>query len=189
MIKKFFLMAGLCLCTTDVVAQVENPLGNADFGLEYSYGYDSSFSMAYRGQWHLNKYFTWDVLKWRMSGDFNNDYDSHKQSMTNALTTGFRAYTPTFGPGMKFFASTGAGWGYYSTFDKPEKKWSWKGPKRYNKTHNLAADFSAGLFVWHGLYVSYDYQLLHNNSRGNHGNHFINIGVEIGSFPAKWFAE
>lgn len=188
MIKKIILLAALCLCTTGIFAQVKNPCEKYDFGLELGYGYDSSLNGVFRGQWHLNKYITWDMLQWRWAQDLNNAYDSHKFSMTNALTTGLRVYTPTFGPGMKLFASTGAGWGHYCTWDKPEKKWSWKGPEKYNKTNNLAADFGGGLF-WQCFYISYNYQHLHNNSRGNYGNHFINIGIEFGSIPTKWLED
>lgn len=187
MIKKTLLLAALCLSATAVMAQVKNPCEKYDFGYDLGYGYDSSFNMAIRGQWHLNKYITWDMLQWRWAEDFNNSYDFHKYSMTNALTTGLRVYTPTFGPGMKAFAAAGAGWGHYFTWDKAEH---FLGKVDHcSKTHNFAADFSAGLFVWHGIYLSYGYQLLHNNSRGNYGNHFINIGIELGSMPAKWFED
>lgn len=184
--KKTFLLAALCLSATAVMAQVKNPFEKYDLGIELGYGYDSSFNVAIRGQWHFNKYLTWDMLQIRRASDFNNTYDSHKWSDTYAITTGLRVYTPTFGPDMKLFASAATGWGYYYTCDKPEK-W-YKESKKYNKTHNLDADFSGGLF-WKCLYISYSYQLLHNNSRGNYGNHFINIGIELGSMPAKWFKE
>lgn len=184
MIKKLFLIATLCFSSVSLMAQDAPYPYKWGAGAEYGYG-SALNPYTVRGQYYFNKYLTWDFLQYRMGIDFNNAYDSRDYSMTNALTTGLRVYTPTFGPGMKAFAAAGAGWGHYFTWDKAEH---FLGKVDHcSKTHNFAADFSAGLFVWHGIYLSYSYQLLHNNSRGNYGNHFFNLGVEFGSMPAKWF--
>lgn len=188
MTKKIILMAAFCLSTSSLMAQ-ENEYITYPFkwgaGVEFGYGSDSHFDIAYRGQYYINKYLTWDALQFRVIGFGKNTIDNRDYSERGSLTTGLRAYTPTFGPGLKAFASAGAGWGIYYTWDKPEKIKLFQKVPRYNVTHNLAADFSAGLFVWNCLYVSYGCQLLHNNTRGNDVNHFVNVGVEFGSFKFK----
>lgn len=187
--KKIILIAALCLSTSSIMAQ-ENEYITYPFkwgmGMEFGYGSDSHFDIAVRGQYYINKYLTWDALQLRAIDFGKNTIDNRDYSERGLFTTGLRAYTPTFGPGLKAFASAGAGWGIYYTWDKPEKKFTpiWKN-HFYNVTHNLAADFSAGLFVWNCLYVSYGCQLLHNNTRGNDVNHFVNVGVEFGSLKFK----
>lgn len=189
MIKKIILIAALSLSTSSLMAQ-ENEYITYPFkwgmGMEFGYGSDSHFDIAVRGQYYINKYLTWDALQLRAIDFGKNTIDNRDYSERGSLTTGLRAYSPTFGPGLKAFASAGAGWGIYYTWDKPEKKFTpiWKN-HYYNVTHNLAADFSAGLFVWNFLYVSYGCQLLHNNTRGNDVNHFVNVGVEFGSLKIK----
>lgn len=189
MIKKIILLAALCLSTSSAMAQEDSYITYPfkwGAGVEFGYGSDSHFDIAVRGQYYINKYLTWDALQLRAIDFGKNTIDNRDYSERGSLTTGLRAYTPTFGPGLKAFASVGTGWGMYYTWDKPEKKFTpiWKN-HFYNVTHNLAADFSAGLFVWNCLYVSYGCQLLHNNTRGNDVNHFVNVGVEFGSFKFK----
>lgn len=182
MIKKFFLITTLCLCASSAMAQKTESYPYK-LGLGMAFGYGSALDFTIRAQYHFNKHVTWDMLQFKDAEDFNSHIDNHNYSESMSLTTGLRAYTPTFGRGFKAFASAGVGWGRYHTMDKaiffrPTADF-------YNKTHNLAADFSTGLFVWQGVYVSYNCQLLHNNGRGNHVNHFANIGFELGSFKLK----
>lgn len=187
MMKKFILMAALCLSTSSLRAQEDGYMTwpyKWGVGAEFGYGSDSHFDIAVRGQYYINKYLTWDALQLRAIDFGKNTIDNRDYSERGSLSTGLRAYTPTFGPGLKAFASAGAGWGIYYTWDKPEKIKLFQKVPRYNVTHNLAADFSAGFF-WNCLYVSYGCQLLHNNNRGNDICHFVNIGVEIGSIRIK----
>lgn len=181
MIKKIIILAALCLSTTSVMAQEENPFKKFDIGFEL--GYASALDIGVRFQNHFNKHLTWDMIQVRTAQDYSNTLDANKYLSTWSISTGLRAYTPTFSPGFKAFAAAGLGWGYYHTTDhfiSPIFDTSGK-----NKTHNLAADFSAGLFVWQGVYVSYGCQIFHNNSRGNHIDHLFNIGFELGSFKFK----
>lgn len=186
MIKKIIILAAFCLSTSSVMAQEVYPYKWGG-GIEFNAGSGAAFGATFRGQYYINKYLTWDMLQFRAYSEINNRIDSHDWSEEFSLTTGLRAYTPTFGPGLKAFAAGGVGYGFYHTYDKPEKWWGsprWK-TDFYSSTHNLSADLSAGLFVWQGVYVSYGCQIFHNNSRGNHIDHLFNIGFELGSFKFK----
>lgn len=184
MIRKIILITALCLSASALKAQ-ETSYSPYPYrlGLGMEFGYGSAFDFTIRAQYHFNKYITWDILQLRDAEDFSSHIDTHKCSELMSLTTGVHAYSPSFGHGFKGFASAGMGWGYYQTMDKAI--FFRPTADSYSKTHNFAADFSAGLFVWQGVYVSYGCQLLHNNSHGNQVNHFANIGFELGSFKFK----
>lgn len=188
MMKKIILMAALCLSTSSVMAQ-ENEYLTYPFkwGAGVELGYATAADEVIRGQYYINKYLTWDVLQLRVARDLNNKLDTHDNRSSLLLGTGLRVYSPSFGPGLKVFAAASPGWGYYYTYDtgKHAEKINKYRYRTYNKTHNFAADFSAGIFVWQGLYVSYGCQLLHNGSKGNVVDHFVNVGFELGSLKFK----
>lgn len=188
MMKKIILIAALCLSTSSVMAQ-ENEYLTYPFkwGGGVELGYATAMDVSVRGQYYINKHLTWDVLQLRVARDFNNKLDTHDNRSSLLLGTGLRVYSPSFGPGLKVFAAASPGWGMFFTYDSDIKDelFHKHQNRHYNKTHNFAADFSAGIFVWQGLYVSYGCQLLHNGSKGNVVNHFANIGFELGSFKFK----
>lgn len=182
MIKKTLLIAAFSLSTVSLWAQEELQPYPLKWGAGIDLGYGTALDLTMRGQYYINKHLTWDVLQLRLLRDFSNNIDTKKYLTGVSFTTGLRAYTPTFGPNLKAFAAAGVGCGYYHT---QNKFFAMKSAYIFNETYNLAADFSAGLFVWQGIYVSYDCQLLHNGSRGNHIDHFVNLGFELGSFRLK----
>lgn len=187
MIKKTLLIAALALSATSLWAQEELQPYPYKWGAGIELGYGTALDVSVRGQYYINKHLTWDAFQVRAIQNFNNTVDANKYLNSSAITTGLRAYTPTFGPSLKGFAAAGVGWGYYWTTNKFfSTVWSDSASKT---THNLAADFSAGIFIGKGFYLSYACQLLHNGSRGNLVNHFVNLGFEIGSLRLKNWKE
>lgn len=175
MIKKTLLIAALALSATSLWAQEGRGGYPYKYGAGFDFGYGTGLNAAVRGQYYINKNLTWDFLQYRGFLDFNNTLDSHDYFNALSLTSGLRAYTPEFGRHFKAFAAAGVGWGFSYTNDKGE------GWTLYNKTHNFAADLSAGLFVYGGLYVSYGCYILHNGSSGNRVDHAVSVGFEFGS--------
>lgn len=174
MIKKTLLIAALVLSASSLWAQEGRGGYPYKCGMGADFGYGTALNVGVRGQYYINKNLTWDFLQYRAIGDFNNTLDSHDYFNALSLTSGLRAYTPEFGRHFKAFAAAGMGWGFSYTNDKGESTW-------YNKTHNFATDLSAGLFVWGGLYVGYNCQIIHNGSCGTRVDHAATVGFEFGS--------
>lgn len=175
MIKKTLLIAALVLSASSLWAQEGRGGYPYKYGAGFDFGYGTGLNAGVRGQYYINKNLTWDFLQLRGITDFNNPVDTHDYFNALSLTSGLRAYTPEFGPHLKAFAAAGLGWGFSYTSDKG------KGWTLYNKTHNFAADLSAGLFVWGGLYVGYNCHIIHNGSCGTRVDHAATVGFELGS--------
>lgn len=152
--KKLFILSAMLLSASSLFAQKDG-----GFKMAAELGVGTELEVGARGQYQFNKYLAWDVLSAKYAYDYNNHGDFNEFT----IETGLRGFTPTFGPDMKAFAAIDLGYGVM--FDS-----------NYH-TNCFAMDFTAGLYVWKGLYMGYGLGLLHNH--GNHKDHLFRIGYEF----------
>lgn len=152
--KKLFILSAMLFSASSLFAQKDG-----GFKMAAELGAGTELEIGARGQYQFNKYLAWDVLSAKYAYDYNNHGDFNEFT----IETGLRGFTPTFGPDMKAFAAIDLGYGL-----------CWD--KHWNNS-NFAMDFTAGLYVWKGLYMGYGLGLLHNH--GNHKDHLFRIGYEF----------
>lgn len=150
--KKIFslLIVALVSCTA-VMAQKEKGMTWAVEG-----GIGSELELGGRVQYGFNQYLAWDVLNLKYAFDYG-DVNCHEWE----VTTGLRAYSPSFGPKLKAFAALDLGYGGITN-------------KYSDAAHCFALDFTVGLQVYKGLYLGYGFGGLFKD--GNHKDHLLRIG-------------
>ncbi len=152
--KKFLTLVVVALMScTAVMAQKEKGLTWAVEG-----GIGSELELGGRAQYGLCKYLAWDVLNAKYAFDYTG-----KNAHEWELTTGVRAFSPSFGPNLKAFAALDLGYGGIKVAEDG-----------YDAAHCFALDFTIGLQVYKGLYLGYGFGGLFKD--GSHKDHLLRIG-------------
>ena len=149
--KIFILLVVALVSSTAAMAQKEKGMTWAVEG-----GIGSELELGGRAQYGFNQYLAWDVLNLKYAFDYG-DVNCHEWK----VTTGLRAYSPSFGPNLKAFAALDLGYGGITSKDS-------------DAAHCFALDFTVGLQVYKGLYLGYGFGGLFKD--GSHKDHLLRIG-------------
>lgn len=147
-------LAVVMLCSASLFAQ--NPDKGYSFAVETGIG--TEWMVGGRAQYNFNKYVAWDILNAAYALDYNKYYNFNEVT----LTTGVRGYSPNFSGDLKAYGALDLGYG--AMF-------------RHGNTNCFALDFTAGIYVWQGLYAGYRLGVLANH--GSHVDHMFSIGYNF----------
>lgn len=152
--KKIFALA-TALWLGAAAAQAQKPDG-LSFAAEAGVGTEAEVGL--RAEYKLEKWLSWDVLHAKYAYDYG-DYAVHEIT----LTTGLRAFTPTFGPKLRGFAALDLGYGRMF--------------KDGDGLNAFALDLTVGVQVTPKLYLGYGFGLLAKD--GSHKDHLLRIGYNF----------
>lgn len=150
------LVAALMSCTTAMAKMDKDITWAAEVGA------GSELELGGRAQYNFCPYLAWDILNLKYAFD----YDKHLNAHEWELTTGLRAFSPSFGPNLKGFAALDLGYGGIKYAEE-----------YIDAAHCFALDFTIGLQISDKVYFGYGFGGLFKD--GNHKDHLFRIGYNF----------